>query len=78
MSTQNNTSVSISGGTITGTYGLNTTGSSAKVASGDWLIEFVGSTLYFRYGPQLTAVAKLDGSGNFSVKGDITAFATGF
>jgi hypothetical protein len=74
MSSQNSDNVGITGGNISGTYSLSTTGSAAKLVSGNWDVEAVGATLFFKYGG--VNVAKLDSAGNFSVKGDITAFGT--
>ena len=75
MAVQNASSVNISGGTITGSYALNTTGTSGSIANtGGWSVTPSGTTLYFAYNG--TNVAKLDSSGNLTVKANVTAYGT--
>jgi hypothetical protein len=71
MSTQNSSSVNITGGTITGTYGLS---ASALANTGGWSVTPTGTTLYFNYNG--TNVAKLDSSGNLTVKASVVAYGT--
>ena len=71
MSTQNANAVAITGGTITGNYGLNSGG--VYNASG-WSVTPTGTTLFFNYNG--TNVAKLDSSGNLTVKANVTAYGT--
>ena len=71
MSTQNANNVNITGGTITGTYGLNASG---LANTGGWAVTPSGTTLYFAYNG--TNVAKLDSSGNLTAKASITAYGT--
>lgn len=71
MSTQNSNNVSITGGTITGNYGLNSAG--IYNASG-WTVSQSGSKLYFAYNG--TNKASLDSSGNFIAIGNVTAYGT--
>jgi hypothetical protein len=62
--------VAISGGTITGNYGLNAAG--IYNASG-WNVTPSGTKLYFAYNG--TNVGSLDSSGNFRVLGNVSAYA---
>lgn len=71
MSTQNANAVAITGGTITGTYGLNASG---LANTGGWAVTPSGTTLYFAYNG--TNVAKLDSSGNLTAKAAVTAYGT--
>jgi len=75
MSAQNATSVAITGGTITGTYALNTIGASGSIANtGGWAVTPSGTKLYFSYNG--TNVGSLDSSGNFIAKANVTAYGT--
>ena len=71
MSTQNANAVAITGGTITGTYGLNASG---LANTGGWAVTPSGTTLYFAYNG--VNVAKLDSSGNLTTKAAVTAYGT--
>ena len=71
MATQNSSAVNITGGTITGTYGLNASGLSN---TGGWAVTPSGTTLYFAYNG--TNVAKLDSSGNLTAKAAVVAYGT--
>jgi hypothetical protein len=65
------TSVAITGGTITGNYGLNASG---LFNSGGWNVTPSGTKLYFAYNG--TNVGSLDSSGNFRALGNVSAYAT--
>lgn len=88
MASQNAVSVAISGGTIgnailtlarvsngtiTSSAITNTTIDRITMVGG-WSIFPVGTTLYFSYGN--VNIAKLDSAGNFTTKGDVTAFGS--
>lgn len=65
------TAVTTTGNAATAT----TAGSAAKIANASgWNVTPDGTTLYFNYNG--TNVAKLDSSGNLTVKADITAYGT--
>jgi len=66
MSVQNANNVSITGGTITDIPSV--------ALQGGWSITPYGTKLYFSYNG--TNVATLDSSGNFTAKGNVTAFGT--
>lgn len=77
MATQNANNVAITGGTITGSYGLtaaSATSSGAITNSGGWSVTPSGTKLYFNYNG--TNVGSLDSSGNFIVTGNVTAYGT--
>jgi hypothetical protein len=71
IATQNANNVNITGGTITGNYGLNSAG---IFNSGGWSVTMSGTKLFFSYNG--TNRGSLDSSGNFIVTGNVTAFAT--
>lgn len=71
MSTQNANNVSITGGTITGNYGLNSGG---IYNSGGWSVTPSGTKLYFSYNG--VNKGSLDSSGNFIAIGNVTAYGT--
>ena len=57
------------------TLNQNTTGSAGSIANtGGWAVTPTGTTLYFSYNG--TNVAKLDSSGNLTVKANVTAYGT--
>ena len=62
-------------GTTAVTNATNATNSTKITNSGGWSITPSGTTLEFSYNG--TNVASLDSSGNFSVLGNVTAYATG-
>lgn len=78
MSAQNASSVAITGGTINGVSGTAasfTAGASNQITnSGGWSVTPSGTTLYFNYNG--VNVAKLDSSGNLTVKANVTAYGT--
>jgi hypothetical protein len=55
-------------------FSLTTTGAKAITNSGGWSVTPSSNTIYFNYNG--TNVAKLDSSGNLTVKASITAFGT--
>ena len=55
-------------------FTLTTTGAKAITNSGGWSVTPSSNTIYFNYNG--TNVAKLDSSGNLTVKASITAFGT--
>lgn len=62
-------------GNITGNVTGNATGSSGSISNtGGWAVTPSGTTLYFSYNG--TNVAKLDSSGNLTVKANVTAYGT--
>lgn len=71
MASQNANNVDITGGTITGNYGLNAGG---VYNSGGWSVTPTGTKLYFSYNG--TNVGSLDSSGNFIALGNVTASGT--
>lgn len=71
MATQDANAVAITGGTITGTYGLNASG---LANTGGWAVTPTGTKLYFSYNG--TNVGSLDSSGNFIALGNVTAYGT--
>lgn len=70
MSTQNANNVNITGGTISG---INLTATNIA-NTGGWSVTPSGTTLYFNYNG--VNVAKLDSSGNLTVKANVTAYGT--
>jgi len=78
MAAQNASSVAITGGTINGVSGTAasfTAGASNQITnSGGWSVTPSGTTLYFNYNG--VNVAKLDSSGNLTVKANVTAYGT--
>jgi hypothetical protein len=88
MASQNAVSVAITGGTIGNAiislatisntsvnYGNITNSTVDRITmSGGWTITPIGSTLYFSFAGN--NVAKLDSAGNFTTKGDVTAFGS--
>ena len=79
MSSQNANAVAITGGTITGSYGLtaanatNATNAVNLITTGFSIVES-GGKLIFRFGG--TTIASMDSSGNFIAKANVTAFGT--
>jgi hypothetical protein len=67
MASQDANNVTITGGTISNIPAVS-------FAGGGWAITPSGSKLYFSYNG--TNVAALDSSGNFTAKGNVTAFGT--
>jgi hypothetical protein len=75
ISTQNANAVSITGGTIAGTTISGTAVTANSIANtGGWAVTPSSTTLYFSYNG--VNVAKLDSSGNLTVKANVTAYGT--
>lgn len=72
MASQSASAVNITGGTISGT-GVALS-SNNITNSGGWSVTPSGTTLFFNYNG--TNVAKLDSSGNLTVKANVTAYGT--
>jgi hypothetical protein len=65
---------STTGTNASGNWGINITGSAAKVVTTNWTVEESGTDLIFKYGA--TTVFKLSSAGAATAISDITAYGT--